>query len=120
MDSIDKLIDDLENGTIVGACDGSYYPSTLVTTAAWTLESYDGSQFISGMSTPFFSASCHGAYWAELAGLLALVHMKTHICYKHQIELGTVHIGCDNLRALSMAFEQPSFKRSPKQNTLIY
>ena len=93
----------------MGVSDGSYYSLTFVTTAAWTLESLDGTKLISDMTTPFYSQLlCHGAYRAELTDLIALIHMSTHLCFQHNTDFGTLHIGCDNIQELQMSFEQPT------------
>ena len=104
-ENINKIISDLENGTAVAVSDGSFgLNNSIVTTAAWIIQSQDGSQFISGVSTPAYNEGCKGAYRGELVGLLSIIHLTTFFCKKHQIRQGQIHIGCDNQRALSTAF----------------
>ena len=107
------LIQDLMQGTLVAASDGSFCIDTSVTTAGWTLESRCGSQHISGIATPAFTTKCNGAYRGELAGLLSIVHMATYLCLSHNIPHTTITIYCDNVRALDIAFNKQSYTRNP-------
>ena len=85
--TIDTLLHDIETGTAVAASDGSFDKNTCITTGGWIIESQDGTEFISGMSTPAFTSTCKGAYRGEIAGLLSLTHMLTYLSVKHKFTL---------------------------------
>ena len=99
----------------MAACDGSYCPNTFVTTAGWILESEDGSEFISGVTTPSFSSECNGSYRAEISGILAIIHLTTFLPIKHDIGQISLVLGCDNTKALDQCFCSPASSRNPKQ-----
>ena len=113
--SIKNLLTDLENGHAVAVSDGSFYESTGITTAAWTIKSKDGTEFVMRISTPAFSEQCNGSYCGEIAGLLAITHMVTHLCFKHNISHGQLHIGCNNVKALYTSFSTLKDWHSPKK-----
>ena len=105
----------MENGHAVAVSDGSFYESTGITTAAWTIKSKDGTVFVMGISTPAFSEQCNGSYRGEVMGLLAITHMTTHLCLKHNISCGKLHIGCNNVKALYTSFSTCKDWHSPKK-----
>ena len=112
--SIQKLLNDLSTGNAIAVSDGSFHQETLVTTSGWIVESADGSEYISGMGLPSFSATCKGAYRGEITGLLAIAHIVTYLSLKHNIQHPSVHIGCDNERALKTCFPPQASTVSPK------
>ena len=115
-ENIDKIIGDLRSNNVVAVSDGSFgLDNSIVTTAAWIIQSKDGSQFISGVTTPPYNEGCKGAYRAELSGLLAIIHMTSYLCAKHKIQKGKVHIGCDNQKALTTSFQWTHAKRNTNQ-----
>ena len=113
-ESITNLLQDLRNGSVITVSDGSYCPLTHTTTAAWTIESKAGTEYISGMEIPSKSATCSGSFRAETAGLLAITHMITYLCLKYDISNTHITIGSDNIRALQSCFQSEISKRSPK------
>ena len=110
---ITKLLHDLQKGTELAMSDGSYYPDSNVTTSAWILESSDGTQSISGLTTPFFSPTCNGAYRSEISGLLAIIHITTYLTLEHNLSEPTITIGCDNIKALTTCFDMDYLHRNP-------
>ena len=92
----------------IAASDGGYYPDSHTTAAAWTIESEDGKEFISGMATPHFSP-------AELTGLLSIVHMASYLCLTHNLTNPSLLITCANIKALESCFDTPIEKLHPKQ-----
>ena len=112
--AIDKLLDDIQQGKALAMSDGSYYASSHTTTAAWIIESSDGTQKISGLTIPHFSSNCHGAYRGEIAGLLAITHMTTYLALEHNLSTPTITIGCDNITALEHSFESDPTSLNPK------
>ena len=111
---IDQLLGDIQDGKAVAMSDGSYYSDTHITTAAWIIESQDGTQSISGLTIPYFSSTCHGAYRGEIAGLLAITHMVTYLALEHNLSTPSITIGCDNVNALKSSFEFDVKSLNPK------
>ena len=114
--SIANLLIDIQNGTAIGVSDGSYgIQNTTTTTAAWIVQSADGAEFISGVAVPPFNEDCKGAYRGEITGLLAIIHIVTYLCVAHDIDVGNIHIGCDNIRGLTTSFQWVADRRHPNQ-----
>lgn len=91
-------------GTCIAVSDGSFDPKEEKGSAAWVLESNDGSQSISGFSLIPNNEETKGSYRNELGGLLAIVHMVVWLEKNYGLQEGQVHIGCDGLTILKTAF----------------
>ncbi len=102
--SIVNLLQAINNGTMLAVSDGSYCPETFKGTAAWTIETQDGSEFITGCSIIPSTTETNSAYSCELGGILAIIHMISWIEKSHNLTGGTVKIGCDGLSALNRSF----------------
>ena len=86
--SVDKLLADFLNGSILSVSDGSFNPDVKAGAAGWTVESLDGTQFIRGGGRTAGSSVSQGAYHIELVGLLGLSMAlwaieTTHLRRKH-------------------------------------
>jgi hypothetical protein len=72
-DSIGALIHDLLNHNIIAVTDGSYHPFDETGSAAWTIESATGQEYISGISLIPGAPSSQSAIRSELVGVLAIL-----------------------------------------------
>ena len=72
-DSIVALLHDLLNHKIIAVTDGSYHPFDETGSAAWTIESATGQEYISGISLIPGSPSSQSAIRSELVGVLAIL-----------------------------------------------
>jgi hypothetical protein len=103
-DSIQLLLQDLASNNAITVTDGSYHPFDETGSAAWTIESESGDEYISGISLIPGDASSQSAIRSELVGILAIY------TYLHKLQtdlrlpaLGGV-LGCDCRSALESTF----------------
>jgi hypothetical protein len=71
--SIWTLINNIKNGTARAVSDRSYFPTTGAGTTAWTIESQNELEYITGTSIVPCPPSVQSAYQSELTGLLAIL-----------------------------------------------
>lgn len=98
MSNIQPLVKALQQGTLQGICDGSYFPNKSgVSTSAWIIT--DGQTRISGCNITPGDSDVQNAYRAELAGVYAIITM-TNLLSQYYNVTGTMTIACDNDTAL--------------------
>ena len=110
---IESLATAIMNGTAVGVSDGSYKKEA--GTAAWVLESEDGSGWIRGnVVVPGF-ASDQSVYRSEIAGIYGAVLVSEIVKEAWAINKGGIIIGCDGKEALKQAIDIDTKVTSCKQ-----
>jgi hypothetical protein len=93
-----KLFWDLHHNTAQMVTDGSYKDSD--GTAAWIIESQDGTEFIMGLSLVPGPSTIQNAYRSELTGILAILLKLQNIIKQWNFDSIGGTIGCDNMAAL--------------------
>ena len=99
---ISKIVQSLKNGTAVAVSDGSFKDEG--GTAAWIIESHDGTQRMIGRVLVPGYPSDHSAYRSELAGLYSIVLVVETIKEVWGQTAGSVVVACDGKEALRQAF----------------
>ena len=111
--NIDKLIDDITEGTAVGVSDGNYKSTSQLGTAAWRIESHDGSSYIQGTSIAPGLGRIQSPHRSELVGILAMMEKLTQLSTTHDIKVGHVTLACDGINALDTIRYKNIDKTSP-------
>ena len=112
-DSIQDLLQDLQHHRTIAVTDGSYKPIEETGSAAWTIESASGNEYISGISLIPGTQSSQSAIRSELVGVLAiLAYMQKLKLENSFLSVGGI-LGCDCRSALESSFH--SF-RGPRVN----
>jgi hypothetical protein len=93
-----NLFWDLHHNTAQMVTDGSYKDSD--GTAAWIIESQDGTEFIMGLSLVPGPCNIQNAYRSELTGILAILLQLRNIMQQWNFTSIGGTIGCDNMAAL--------------------
>jgi hypothetical protein len=114
--SIHTLVQDIRNGTARAVSDGSYFSDTGTGTAAWTIESNNQLDYVTGTSIVPGPPLVQSAYRSELTGLLAILEKLRILCHHHNISSGQITISCDGITALSQSLTSNPLSQSP--NTL--
>jgi hypothetical protein len=83
-------------------CDGSFKKGKGA--AGWVIEGADDKGRITGVTAVPGSVDDHSSYGSELVGILSTLTMVQIICNLHQIQEGSITIGCNNESALENAF----------------
>lgn len=104
-DDVTQLYSDFRNGKARTCCDGSYMPTTCSGSAAWRVESEDGTQYLEGGGVVPGNADDMCSYRTELGGLIGT---SLAISAMEQVTTSSPHItiGCDNIRALAKCATQ--------------
>jgi hypothetical protein len=110
--SIMTLINDIKRGTARAVSDGSYFPDTGIGTAAWTIESDNKLEYITGTSIVPGPPLVQSAYRSEITGLLAILEKLRKLCKNHDIVIGEITISCDGLTALNQALTSHPLSQS--------
>jgi exonuclease III len=111
--SIATLVTDICTGKARAVSDGSYYPETGVGTAAWTIESKNEQEYITGISIVPGPPSIQSAYRSELTGILAILEKLRTLCTNHSITSGQITIYCDGISALTQSLSSNYISQSP-------
>ena len=97
--TIDTLIQDFRNDKAIAVSDGSFHPEHKVGTAAWTIESWDGTEYIRGGGRIPGHPEAQGSYRSELGGLLGIAIGVVGL--EKLAETGAeIIVGCDGESAL--------------------
>jgi len=98
-DQIDRLFFDFSQGTVISVSDGSYYPDSHRSAAAWIVESECGTQSIMCSMTTPGSSEDFTSYCSKLLGLLGnLVTLR--LLASGRREPCHCIVGCDREAAL--------------------
>lgn len=98
--SISKLLRDICKGTAIAVTDGSYFPSLIQGTAGWTIESSDGTEYITGISVVPGPEEIQNPYRSETTGVLAILEKLYQLCTNYRLLAGGITLGCDCISAL--------------------
>ena len=91
---------DIRKGTAIAVSDGSYVKELGLGTAAWIIESEDGSQYIRGTCISPGPRTIQSAYRSEAIGLLAIIDYLHTLCDQQNLKEGKCTIACDGITAL--------------------
>jgi hypothetical protein len=103
-DVISTLLNDLQAHKATMVTDGSYHPHEYTGSAAWTIESADGSEYITGISLPPGPPSLQSAPRSELVGILAIVSYLHRLLAEFSLPSAGGQLGCDCRGALESTF----------------
>lgn len=101
---LDKIASLLQHHQLYAASDGSY--NTDKGTTAWLLSDSQGQILISGHITTPGRPSDQGSLRSELFGIYATATTVVKLSQYFKIPEGTVHFGCDSLKALHFCFRK--------------
>lgn len=73
-DAIDKVLEDIRNGTAIAVGDGSYFEIYNICTGAWVISSADGSQWIKGGGVVPGLNRDKNSYRGEVASLTGIAN----------------------------------------------
>ena len=102
--SIELLLHDLILHQAFAVTDGSYHPFDESGAAAWTIESSDGTEYISGISLIPGDASIQSAIRSELIGILAIFSYIQKLIDEFAMHNVGGVLGCDCRSALESTF----------------
>lgn len=111
--SIHNLVNGIKKGTARAVSDGSYFPDTGVGTAAWTIESENQLDYITGTLIVPGPPSVQSAYRSKLTGILAILEKLRVLCSNHNILKGQITISCDRITALLQSLTTNPLSQSP-------
>jgi hypothetical protein len=111
--SIYNLINDIHRGKARAVSDGSYFSTSGVGMAAWTIETQDETEYITGTSIVPGPPSIQSAYRSELTGILAILEKLRILCNNHDITAGQITIFCDGVSALTQSLSSNYISQSP-------
>lgn len=94
----------LLTGHTIAVSDGSFKDKRGL--AAWVLEGESNTGCMIGYNFIPGAKKEQSTYRSELAGLLVVVTMVSELCIFCSIKEGRITIGCDNLSAITLAFDQ--------------
>lgn len=97
-----KIATKWNSGTILAVSDGSYKDSWV--TYGWIIQ-VGAAEVMWGAGEVPGSRDNQSSYRSEIMGLLSLVFMLETIKSHYNLNKGKIVIGCDNIEALRMGFE---------------
>lgn len=100
-DNLDRLLQDFNTGQTVAVSDGSFFPETGASAAAWIIESKCQTQWIRGSLLTPGPIQDFSAYRSELTGLLAISVTLKILASCTRSPKHTI-IGCDGKAALQV------------------
>lgn len=99
--NMDEICDSITQGTAKAVSDGSFLSSHGIGSAAWIIESPTQTHQCKGKINCPGPSNIQSPHRSELIGILGVITHVTQICISHNIQEGSIEIGCDGLGALS-------------------
>ncbi len=84
--------------------DGSFYPEKKMGSHGWIISNTDIILLAQGAGPKDGHPNRTSSYWAELGGLVAILHIIHRICSHFQVELGRAKYYCDNKSVIKNVF----------------
>jgi hypothetical protein len=100
-DNMNEICDSIIQGTAKVVSDGSFLSSHGIGSAAWIIESPNQTHQCKGKINCPGPSNIQSSHRSELISILGVITHVTHICSAHNIQEGSMEIGCDGLGALS-------------------
>jgi hypothetical protein len=97
---MDILKESIIQGIALAVCNGSYLESQQAGTASWIIEDGNQLQQLGGSLESPGSPLSQCSHCSELAGILGTVTHLNKLCVQHQVERGSVTVGCDGIGAI--------------------
>jgi hypothetical protein len=100
MNNMDILKQSITTRTALAVCDGSFLESQQAGTASWIIEDGNQLQQLGGSLESPGSPSSQCLHCSELAGILGTITHLNKLCIQHQIDRGSITIGCNGIGAI--------------------
>jgi hypothetical protein len=117
--NIDVIKHSIEEGTATAVSDGSFSASEQRGSAGWIIEDDDQLQSIHGQIECPGSPTSQCAHRSELSGILGIITHVNYLCKRHNIQAGSIKIGCDGLGAIQSVCSGIHAKSSFKHFDII-
>ena len=101
LDHIPHIITNIEAGNCAVVTDGSFFPTTLKSAAAFVVGNEAAHRRVIGRCFVVGPQSSFSSYRAELAGIHGGLAFIQGLCESHQITTGRIILACDNKGAIT-------------------